>query len=122
MALSKDSTAGCETVANPRVHAATQRVDDRRHLRQDKSKPLVVTFKALLEHQIARVSAKAKIADEIRYGLKMGSLASSVAAIVAQGRFKNEGDLRHRRRPLEGRGGSDSTILRACLKKALANR
>jgi transposase len=43
--------------------------DDRRRVRQDKSKPLVVAFKAWLEQQLARVSAKASIAEEIRYGL-----------------------------------------------------
>ena len=43
--------------------------DERRAVRQDKSKPLVVELKAWLEHQLTRVSAKATIADEIRYGL-----------------------------------------------------
>ena len=43
--------------------------DERRAVRQDESKPLVVALKAWLEHQLARVSAKATIADEIRYGL-----------------------------------------------------
>jgi hypothetical protein len=43
--------------------------DDRRRLRQDKSKPLVVSLKIWLEQQLARVSAKAGIAEEIRYGL-----------------------------------------------------
>ena len=43
--------------------------DERRRVRQDKSKPLVVAFKAWLEQQLARVSAKATIAEEIRYGL-----------------------------------------------------
>ncbi len=43
--------------------------DERRAVRQDKSKPLVVALKAWLEHQLTRVSAKAAIADEIRYGL-----------------------------------------------------
>src|ERR1700751_5448872 len=43
--------------------------DDRRQVRQDKSKPLVASLKAWFEQQLARVSVKAKIADEIRYGL-----------------------------------------------------
>ncbi len=43
--------------------------DERRAVRQERSKPLVVALKAWLEHQLARVSAKASIAEEIRYGL-----------------------------------------------------
>ena len=43
--------------------------EERRAVRQNKSKPLVVALKAWLEHQLTRVSAKATIADEIRYGL-----------------------------------------------------
>jgi len=43
--------------------------DQRREVRQDKSKVLVAGIKTWLEHQLARVSAKAPIADEIRYGL-----------------------------------------------------
>ena len=43
--------------------------DERRAVRQDRSRPLVVALKAWLEHQLTRVSAKAAIADEIRYGL-----------------------------------------------------
>ena len=45
------------------------RADERRRVRQDQSKPLVASLKTWLEHQLTRVSAKAKIADEIRYGL-----------------------------------------------------
>ena len=45
------------------------RADERRRVRQDKSKPLVASLKTWFEHQLTRVSAKAKIADEIRYGL-----------------------------------------------------
>jgi hypothetical protein len=37
--------------------------------RQEKSKPLVLALKAWLEQQLARVSAKATIAEDIRYGL-----------------------------------------------------
>lgn len=43
--------------------------EQRRSLRQDKSKPLVAALKTWLEQQLARVSAKATVADEIRYGL-----------------------------------------------------
>ncbi len=43
--------------------------DERRRARQDKSKPLVASLKSWLEQQLVRVSAKAPIADEIRYGL-----------------------------------------------------
>jgi len=43
--------------------------EERRAARQERSKPLVLALKAWLEHQLTRVSAKASIADEIRYGL-----------------------------------------------------
>ena len=43
--------------------------DERRAVRQERSRPLVVALGAWLEHQLTRVSAKATIADEIRYGL-----------------------------------------------------
>jgi transposase len=43
--------------------------DERRRVRQERSRPLVVALKAWLDHQLTRVSAKAPIADEIRYGL-----------------------------------------------------
>jgi len=43
--------------------------DERRAIRQERSRPLVVVLKAWLEHQLTRVSAKATIAEEIRYGL-----------------------------------------------------
>ena len=43
--------------------------DERRQVRQDKSKPMVASLKSWFEQQLARVSAKAKIAEEIRYGL-----------------------------------------------------
>jgi len=42
---------------------------DRRAVRQEKSRPLVLAFKAWLEQQLARVSAKATIAEDIRYAL-----------------------------------------------------
>src|SRR5690349_19129301 len=43
--------------------------EERRAVRQDRSKPLVAALKAWLQHQLGRVSAKAPIAEEIRYGL-----------------------------------------------------
>lgn len=43
--------------------------DERRRVRQDKSKPLVAALGTFFERQLARVSAKASIAEEIRYGL-----------------------------------------------------
>jgi len=43
--------------------------NEHRRVRQNKSKMLVAGLKTWLEHQLARVSAKAPIADEIRYGL-----------------------------------------------------
>src|SRR5258708_1685450 len=43
--------------------------DERRAMRQEKSKPLVLAFKAWLEQQLARVSGKATIAEDIRYAL-----------------------------------------------------
>jgi transposase len=43
--------------------------DERRVVRQERSRPLVVALRAWLEHQLTCVSAKATIADEIRYGL-----------------------------------------------------
>jgi transposase len=42
---------------------------ERRAVRQEKSKPLVLAFKAWLEQQLARVSGKATIAEDIRYAL-----------------------------------------------------
>jgi transposase len=43
--------------------------DERRAVRQEKSKPLVLALKTWLEQQLARVSAKSVIAEAIRYGL-----------------------------------------------------
>ena len=43
--------------------------DERRAVRQNKSKPLVVALRAWFEHQLTLVSGKAPIADEIHYGL-----------------------------------------------------
>jgi len=46
-----------------------QSAEHRRAVRQEKSKPLVLAFRAWLEIQLARVSAKSETADAIRYGL-----------------------------------------------------
>ena len=43
--------------------------DERRAVRQDNSKPLLLALKTWLELQLARVSTKSVIADVIRYGL-----------------------------------------------------
>jgi transposase len=43
--------------------------EERRRVRQTRSKPLVAVLGTWLEQQLARVSAKASIAEEIRYGL-----------------------------------------------------
>ena len=45
------------------------RAEQRRAVRQERSKPLVVALRAWLEHQLGRVSGKAPIADAIRYAL-----------------------------------------------------
>jgi hypothetical protein len=45
-----------------------QSAEERRAVRQDRSKPLVLALKARLEHQLNSVSVKASIADQIRYG------------------------------------------------------
>jgi hypothetical protein len=42
---------------------------ERRAVRQEKSKPLVLALKAWFEWQLTRVSAKATIAEDIRYAL-----------------------------------------------------
>ena len=42
---------------------------ERRAVRLEKSKPLVLALKAWFEQKLARVSAKATIAEDIRYGL-----------------------------------------------------
>jgi transposase len=42
---------------------------ERRTVRQEKSRPLVLGLKPWLEQQLARVSAKATIAEDIRYAL-----------------------------------------------------
>jgi transposase len=43
--------------------------DQRRAVRQERSKPLVIALGAWFEQQLARVSAKATIAEDIRYAL-----------------------------------------------------
>jgi transposase len=45
-----------------------QSAEKRRALRQEKSKPWVLTFRVWLEIQLAKVSAKSSIAEAIRYG------------------------------------------------------
>jgi len=44
--------------------------NERRAVRRERSKPLVLAFKAWLEQQLARVSAGATIAEDIRYALR----------------------------------------------------
>jgi transposase len=46
-----------------------QSAGDRRSVRQERSKPLVLELRTWLEQQLARVSAKSLIADAIRYAL-----------------------------------------------------
>ena len=41
----------------------------RRAVRQERSHPLVIAFRTWLEHQLVQVSAKAPVAEAIRYGL-----------------------------------------------------
>ena len=53
-----------------RRRSAAAAPSERRAVRQERSKPLVVALRAWLEHQLARVSAKATIADAIRYALE----------------------------------------------------
>jgi hypothetical protein len=43
--------------------------DERRRARQEQSKPLVMAFRPWLEHELARVSGKSGIAEDLRYGL-----------------------------------------------------
>jgi transposase len=43
--------------------------EDRRRARQAKSKPLVMAFRPWLEHQLARVSGKSGLAEDLGYGL-----------------------------------------------------
>ena len=43
--------------------------EERRSVRRERSKPLVEALKTWLERQLARVSAKATIAEDLRYGL-----------------------------------------------------
>ena len=75
--LAKDGNAPIASEALERIAAlyAIEKTirglsaDEHRSVRQDKSKPLVLALKAWLEHQLARVSAKAMIAEDIRYAL-----------------------------------------------------
>ena len=43
--------------------------EERRRVRRERSKPLVEALRTWLERQLARVSAKATIAEDLRYGL-----------------------------------------------------
>ena len=43
--------------------------EERRRARQEKSKPLVMAFRLFLERQLARVSGKSGLAEDLRYGL-----------------------------------------------------
>ena len=44
--------------------------DERRHIRQAETKPLVEALKTWLEAELARISAKSTLADAIRYALR----------------------------------------------------
>ena len=44
--------------------------DQRRHIRQNETKPLLEAMKTWLEQELGRVSAKSKLADAIRYALR----------------------------------------------------
>jgi transposase len=44
--------------------------DQRRHIRQTETKPLLEAMKTWLEQELGRVSAKSKLADAIRYALR----------------------------------------------------
>jgi transposase len=75
--LAKDGDAPIASEALERIAAlyAVEKTirghgaDARRAVRQEHSKPLVLGLKAWLEQQLARVSAKAVIAEDIRYAL-----------------------------------------------------
>src|SRR5262249_30055265 len=75
--LAKDGNAPIASKALERIAALYaiektvrgRSVDARRAVRQECSKPLVLALKTWLEQQLARVSAKAVIAEDIRYAL-----------------------------------------------------
>jgi transposase len=75
--LAKDGNAPIASEALERIAALYaiektirgKSADARRAVRQEWSKPLVLALKAWLEQQLARVSAKAMIAEDIRYAL-----------------------------------------------------
>ena len=75
--LAKDGNAPIASEALERIAALYaiektirgRSADARRAVRQERSKPLVLALKAWLEQQLARVSAKAAIAEDIRYAL-----------------------------------------------------
>jgi transposase len=51
------------------IEEAIRGHSERRAVRQEQSKPLVLALKTWFEHQLTRVSGKSPIADVIRYGL-----------------------------------------------------
>ena len=57
--------------------------DERRLARQEKSKPLVMAFRPWLEHQLARVSGKSGLAEDLRYGLNIGRVSSASSTMAA---------------------------------------
>src|SRR5713226_4771350 len=75
--IAKDGSAPIASEALARIAALYaientirgQSACERRAVRQEKSKPLVLALKAWFEQQLARVSAKSVIAEAIRYGL-----------------------------------------------------
>ncbi len=70
--------------------------DQRRAMRQEKSKPLVLAFKAWLEQQLARVSGKATIADDIRYALNHWD---GLTRFLDDGRIELDTNIVERRSP-----------------------
>jgi transposase len=75
--IAKDGSAPIASEALERIAALYaiektirgQSAGERRAVRQERSKPLVLALKAWFEQQLARVSGKSLIAEAIRYGL-----------------------------------------------------
>jgi transposase len=75
--IAKDGSAPIASEALERIAALYaiektirgQSTGERRAVRQERSKPLVLALKAWFEQQLARVSGKSLIAEAIRYGL-----------------------------------------------------
>lgn len=89
---------------------------------QDKSKPRVAALKTWLEHQLARVSAKAPIADEIRYGLNRWD---GLTRFLDDGRIELDTNIVERgirRRPRSGGGELGLHRLRAARLSALRRK